>query len=44
MPSSRLRKFLDSQHIEYQHIKHLVISHSLAYTAPGIAALTHLSG
>ena len=39
MPLSKLRKFLDSQHIRY-----LVISHSLAYTAQGIAALTHVSG
>jgi Ala-tRNA(Pro) deacylase len=39
MPLSKLRKFLDSQHITY-----LVISHSLAYTAQGIAALTHVSG
>lgn len=39
MPLSKLREFLDSQHIRY-----LVISHSLAYTAQGIAALTHVSG
>lgn len=39
MPLSKLRKFLDSQHIRY-----LLISHSLAYTAQGIAALTHVSG
>lgn len=39
MPLSRLREFLDSQNIKY-----MVISHSLAYTAQGIAALTHLSG
>jgi len=39
MPLSKLREFLDSQHIKY-----LVISHSLAYTAQGIAALTHFSG
>ncbi|HEX4786650.1 MAG TPA: YbaK/EbsC family protein [Candidatus Sulfotelmatobacter sp.] len=39
MPLSKLRKFLDSQHIKY-----LVISHSLAYTAQGVAALTHVSG
>jgi len=30
MPLSKLRKFLDSHHIKY-----LVISHSLAYTARG---------
>ena len=39
MPLSKLRKFLDSHHIRY-----LVISHSLAFTAQGIAALTHVSG
>lgn len=39
MPLSKLRKFLDSHHIKY-----LVITHSLAYTAQGIAALTHVSG
>ncbi|HEX8811598.1 MAG TPA: hypothetical protein VF742_06360 [Terracidiphilus sp.] len=39
MPLSKLRKFLDSHNIKY-----LVISHSLAYTAQGIAALTHVSG
>ena len=39
MPLSKLREFLDSHHIKY-----LVISHSLAYTAQGIAALTHCSG
>jgi Ala-tRNA(Pro) deacylase len=39
MPLSKLRDFLDSHHIKY-----LVISHSLAYTAQGIAALTHVSG
>jgi Ala-tRNA(Pro) deacylase len=39
MPLSKLREFLDSQHIKY-----LVISHSVAYTAQGIAALTHFSG
>ncbi|MGZ4836474.1 MAG: aminoacyl-tRNA deacylase [Terriglobales bacterium] len=39
MPLSKLRKFLDSHHIRY-----MVISHSLAYTAQGIAALTHVSG
>lgn len=39
MPLSKLRKFLDSNHIKY-----LVISHSPAYTAQGIAALTHVSG
>ncbi len=39
MQLSKLRKFLDSHHVKY-----LVISHSLAYTAQGIAALTHVSG
>lgn len=39
MPLSKFRKFLDSHNIKY-----LVISHSLAYTAQGIAALTHVSG
>lgn len=39
MPLSKLRKFLDSHNIKY-----LVISHSLAYTAQGVAALAHVSG
>jgi len=39
MPISKLRQFLDSNHVKY-----LVISHSPAYTAQGIAALSHLSG
>ena len=39
MPLSKLRTFLDSHHIKY-----LVISHSLAYTAQGVAALAHVSG
>lgn len=39
MPLSKLRMFLDSHHIKY-----LVISHSLAYTAQGVAALAHVSG
>ncbi len=39
MPLSKLREFLDSNCIKY-----LVISHSLAYTAQGVAALTHVSG
>jgi len=39
MTLSKLRKFLDSQHVKY-----LVISHSLAYTAQGVAALAHVSG
>jgi Ala-tRNA(Pro) deacylase len=39
MPLSKLREFLDSHRIKY-----LVISHSLAYTAQGVAALAHVSG
>jgi Ala-tRNA(Pro) deacylase len=35
----RLRQFLDSYNIKY-----VVISHSVAYTAGGIAALTHIPG
>jgi Ala-tRNA(Pro) deacylase len=39
MPLARLREFLDSHNVQY-----VVISHSVAYTAQGIAALTHISG
>lgn len=39
MPLSRLKEFLDSHKIQY-----IVISHSVAYTANGIAALTHIPG
>jgi Ala-tRNA(Pro) deacylase len=39
MPLSKIREYLDSHHIKY-----LVISHSLAYTAQGVAALAHVSG
>jgi Ala-tRNA(Pro) deacylase len=39
MALTRLREFLDSNNIKY-----LVISHSVAYTAQGVAALTHISG
>lgn len=39
MPLARLKEFLDSHNIRY-----VVISHSVAYTAQGIAALTHISG
>ncbi|HVI77147.1 MAG TPA: YbaK/EbsC family protein [Candidatus Acidoferrum sp.] len=39
MTLSKLRDFLDSRHIKY-----MVISHSLAYTAQGVAALAHVSG
>jgi Ala-tRNA(Pro) deacylase len=39
MPLTKLREFLDSHNVKY-----LVLSHSVAYTAQGIAALVHLSG
>lgn len=39
MPLSKLRTFLDSHHVKY-----LVVSHSPAYTAQGIAAMSHVSG
>jgi len=39
MPLTKLREFLDSHDIKY-----MVISHSVAYTTQGIAALLHLSG
>jgi len=39
MPLTKLREFLDSHDIRY-----VIFSHSLAYTAQGIAALTHISG
>ena len=39
MSLTRLKEFLDSNHIKY-----VTISHSLAYTAQGIAALTHIPG
>jgi Ala-tRNA(Pro) deacylase len=39
MPLTKLREFLDSHNIKY-----MVLSHSVAYTAQGIAALMHLSG
>jgi Ala-tRNA(Pro) deacylase len=39
MPLSKVRAFLD-QH----HIKFVVISHSKAYTAQGIAAIAHIRG
>lgn len=39
MPLSKLKEFLDSRNIKY-----VVISHSVAYTAAGIAALTHIPG
>ena len=39
MPLSKLREFLDQNNVKY-----LVISHSVAYTAQGIAALAHVPG
>ncbi|MFY9561776.1 MAG: YbaK/EbsC family protein [Terriglobales bacterium] len=39
MPLSKLREFLDQKTVKY-----LVISHSVAYTAQGIAALAHIPG
>jgi Ala-tRNA(Pro) deacylase len=39
VPLARLREFLDRHNVKY-----VVISHSVAYTAQGIAALTHISG
>jgi Ala-tRNA(Pro) deacylase len=39
MPLSKLREFLDQNNIKY-----MVISHSVAYTAQGIAALAHVPG
>lgn len=39
MPIRRLREFLDEHEVKY-----VVISHSPAYTAQGIAALTHIPG
>ena len=39
MPLNKLREFLDSHNVAY-----VVISHSVAYTAQGIAALTHTPG
>jgi len=39
MSLARLKDFLDSQNIKY-----MTISHSVAYTAQGIAALTHTPG
>jgi Ala-tRNA(Pro) deacylase len=39
MPLSKLREFLDQNNIKY-----LVISHSVAYTAQGIAATAHIPG
>ncbi len=39
MPLEKLKNFLDKQNVRY-----VVISHSVAYTAAGIAALAHIPG
>jgi Ala-tRNA(Pro) deacylase len=39
MPLSKLREFLDSHNVKY-----MGLSHSLTYTAQGVAALAHVSG
>ena len=39
MPLNKVKAFLDSHHVKY-----VVISHSKAYTAQGIAAIAHISG
>jgi Ala-tRNA(Pro) deacylase len=39
MPLQKLKEFLDRQNVKY-----VVISHSPAYTAAGIAALAHIPG
>jgi Ala-tRNA(Pro) deacylase len=39
MPLSRLKEFLDAHRVKY-----ISISHSLAYTAQGVAALAHIPG
>jgi len=39
MPLNQLRNYLDENHVRY-----VVISHSKAYTAQGIAAVAHISG
>jgi len=39
MPLTILREFLDSHNVRY-----IVISHSPAFTAQGIAALAHIPG
>jgi Ala-tRNA(Pro) deacylase len=39
MPLNKVRSFLDQHHIKY-----VVISHSKAYTAQGIAAIAHIPG
>ncbi len=39
MPLTRLKEFLDSHHVPY-----IIITHSPAYTAQGIAASAHVKG
>jgi Ala-tRNA(Pro) deacylase len=39
MPLNKVRAFLDEHHIKY-----VVLSHSKAYTAQGIAAISHIPG
>ncbi len=39
MPIQKLRQFLDENHVKY-----IVITHSKAYTAQGVAASAHISG
>ncbi len=39
MPETRLKNFLDDEHVKY-----VTIGHSPAYTAQEIAALTHTPG
>ena len=39
MPSNKLKYFLDTNNIRY-----VVITHSRAFTADAVAALTHISG
>jgi Ala-tRNA(Pro) deacylase len=39
MPLNKVKAFLDEHHVKY-----VVISHSKAYTAQGIAAIAHISG
>jgi Ala-tRNA(Pro) deacylase len=39
MPLNKVRAFLDQNHVRY-----VVISHSKAYTAQGIAAIAHIPG
>jgi len=39
MPLSKVKAFLDAHNVKY-----VVISHSKAYTAQGIAAISHISG